>query len=793
MLTIKQGAMLIAGVVYGGQAMALSGRVINSDGEPIDAAVVDAVDRGVQVTVDSQGRFTLPLEGVDELHVEAPGYSHEVLHLHDDAPADLVVVLKVSAIEQVDVIGLPLHASTVESAQPISVLGGEALRSKQASTLGETLAGEVGVHSSYFGPVASSPIIRGLDGPRVLVAQNGLDAGDVSRLGPDHVVSTEASTATQIEILRGPATLFFGSGAIGGVVNVVDDRVPTDNTTRAAYSLSHNTVANENGLSAALTSGVSSFAFHADGYWRENDDYDIPVPAEVESAAEHEAEGHEEHALSLANSEGDASGGNIGASWLLDNGYVGLSFGRMDKLNGVPGHSHEHAHEHVDEDEEASAGHEDEAARVMSDLSQNRWQLLSELTLDAGWLTGVNTRFGYTDYEHTELHELEDGRRIPETRFTSETQQLRVDLLQDELAGWRGAYSVELMSSSFAAEGEEAFTPPTDTVRFALAVMEERHSGPLLWQLGARLERVEHDADLFLSNLPESRFGQLHFTPASVSLGTVWDFSSEYNLGVSLTHAERAPSAGELYAAGPHIATGTYELGATYAIDTSGGAPEVVMAGAPDKESSANIDLSLRKHKGSLGVVLNGFYNRIDNYYALTDTGFTTHALFEDHEDDVDGEGDHEHESDELPVYHFQQRDAEFWGAEAEANWQLSGHWRATFWGDLIRGKLTDGANLPRIPPARLGTQIQYRQSAWQAELAAVRNFAQRNVGALETETNGYTLVSAQISYTFAESLTLFLKGDNLTDTEARVHSSFLKDVAPLPARGFKLGVRGNW
>src|SRR5690606_9207090 len=244
---------------------------------------------------------------------------------------------------------------------------------RQASTLGETLKHQVGVHSSYYGPVASSPIIRGLEGPRVLIAQNGLDAGDASRVGPDHAVAAEASTATQIEILRGPATLFYGSGAIGGVVNVVDDRVPQSTDTMGEWRVQHDDVANDKLASGSITTGAGNIAVHLDGFWRESDNYKIPGAAEVEHDEhdDHEEEhGHaDEGSQRLDNSATEAKGLNIGASYLLDSGFVGLSVGRLERTYGIPGHSHG----------AEQGGAEEE---VFADLEQDRVQLRSELTQD---------------------------------------------------------------------------------------------------------------------------------------------------------------------------------------------------------------------------------------------------------------------------------------------------------------------------------------------------------------------------------------------------------------------------
>ncbi|MBQ0719565.1 MAG: TonB-dependent receptor [Gammaproteobacteria bacterium] len=789
---MKRTSIFLALLSLSGLSHAFSGQVIDDNGNPVAKARVEIIGTRKDITTDTNGHFVVKIvtDAVDEIHIEAKGYGHRILHLHGQQAAPLTITLQRSVIEQIDVIGLPLHASTIESALPITVISGDELRNKQASTLGETLKNEVGVHSSYFGPVASSPIIRGLDGPRVLITQNGLDVSDASRVGPDHVVATEASTAEQIEILRGPATLFYGSGAIGGVVNIVDDRVPRSSEAKGDFSVAHNTVANEDEVSLAYTGGNDSIAVHIDGFWRDGSNYKIPGIAELETDEEHEAEGHNDHRKGvLENSAAKSEGFNVGASWLLDNGFIGLSYGRLDRLNGVPGHAHE-------EDEGAHEEEHEEEEVVLSDLSQDRWQLISELSLDNEYLSGLNTRIGYTDYEHIEFESGETG-----TVFRNETLQAKMDFLHQEFSGWRGALSIEGKTTDFEAVGDEAFTPPSTTDTFALALVEEKHTGNILWQLGARIEKVSLKADAIEweeghhDDAEEEEHGHalLHFddldyTPFSVSAGLVWDFSPGYNIGVALTHSQRAPTASELFSAGPHIGTGSYEVGALFTLHEEEDGAHLDYTGKADKEVSNNIDLSLRKHEGDVGFVINVFYNQVSDFYYQRNTGYTSEALF-DHEEEAEA---HNHGGD-LPVYIFEQTDATFYGLEAEVVWQFATPFKLTVWGDSIRAKLDDGGNLPRIPPFRLGSQLNYRHSGWNGQVGVTHYFEQDDIDAFETNTDSYTLMDAQLAYTFFGSsgdLTIFAKGTNLTDEEARVHSSFLKDRAPLPGRGFSVGIR---
>ena len=779
---MKKSLLCMAILAASQSSLAQVQGVVRDDlGQPIARATLEVVGANLRIKTNEKGEFSLPAQVGDEveLHVKAPDFMHKTFHLNQgDQPVELV--LNGSAMEVVNVIGLPWHASNMESAQPVNVLSGERLRDRQASTLGETLKHEVGVHSSYYGPVASSPIIRGLEGARVLVTQNGLDAGDASRVGPDHAVATEASTARQIEILRGPATLFYGSGAIGGVVNIVDDRVPQGLDTYGEWRLERDSVANDKLISASGNTGIGNLGLHLDGFWREADDYKIPGAAEIENHEHHDEDHHDHSHNRLANSATEAKGFNLGSSVIMDEGFVGISYGHLDRQYGIPGHSHG-----------------DEDTDVYADLKQDRLQILNELSLEHDWFSAINTRFGFTDYEHAEIENGEVG-----TRFKNETQEARIDLFHHPLADWRGALSLHFKNNDFEAIGAEAFTPPSSTSSLAIALMEERHFGDVLVQLGTRVERVKISADNIRFDSDEHHHeadshaqDDLHLfsideqsTPFSASAGLVWDFTPGYNIGLSYTHAERMPSAGELLSFGPHIGSGLYEVGALLQLHAEDDG-EFHFDLNPKKlklEISNNIDISLRKFEGSVGFIFNAFYNRIDNYYYLTDTGLTS-----------EGSHSHEHEHDDhssdLPVFIYQARDAELYGFEGELTWQPSSPLTLRLTSDYIRASLKDGGNLPRIPPLRVGARAEYELGNWRAELSSHHYFKQDSIADRETTTKGYTLIDAQISYSFNDKVKIYLKGNNLTDEYARVHASFLKNKAPLPARSYALGISGNF
>ncbi len=811
--TVKYQLLAASFAFITSQTYALSGKVVDDKGQAIANASIEILDANKKLTTNEQGEFSFPQKQVDEIHIKAIGYSHKVLHLHDKSSESLTIVLTTSVFEHVDVIGMPLHLSTIESAQPVSVLAGDELRLKQASTLGETLKNEVGVHSSYFGPAVSSPIIRGLDGPRVTITQNGLDVGDASRVGSDHVIATEASTANQIEILRGPATLFYGSGAIGGVINVIDDRVPSNSEEAGAFAIAHNSVANEKQISAAYTGGNEDIAFHFDGFWRDADNYKIPGFAVTENSDDHDDhddhdehdDDHDEHDDQhkgvLANSAAQSQGVNLGASWLLDNGFVGLSYGRLERINDIIGHGHAGHDDDEDEDED---DHDDDAeeATTRSDLTQDRWQLISQINLTDHFLSRINTRIGYTDYQHIEVHQEgdhdddhddhddhdEDGGTV----FSSQMIQIRVDAQHKEVAGWRGALSLEAKQTKFKAVGAEAFTSPSKTEQVAIAIMEEKHIENLLWQVGARIENISLRADPIENSLISQNFDKLSFTPVSVSTGLVWDFTTGYNLGLSLTHAQRAPSAAEIYSVGPHLGTSSYDVGALFTIEEVLGKHTLQYRGSVKKEASNNLDISVRKFSGELGYVVNFFYNQVSNFYYQADTGLHYSDLLTEEAHDED-EGEHQ---EDLPIFIYQQDDATLYGIEAEFSWQITPEIKWTLWGDSMHAKLDNSKHLPRTPASRIGNRFEFDYLGWQTELSASHYFKQSHVADNESTTAAYTMIDLQTSYVLPlanTDLTLFAKISNLTDEEARVHTSFIKHLAPLPGRGISLGIRSEF
>ncbi len=778
----------------------VQGTVLNNEGHAVSGAAVKVMGTNNVAITNDQGLFTLEVKpGRYELHVVASHFVHENVHVEvtENKNKILRVSLDKSAIEIIDVSATPFHSSNIESALPISVLHGENLRMRQENTLGDTLSKEVGVHSNFHGGVASTPIIRGLDGPRVLVTQNGLDAGDASRVGPDHAVSAENSTTERIEVLRGPATLFYGSGAIGGVVNLVDERIPRSTETKGEWLAEYNTNNEQTLVSGSFNHGLGNVAVHADGFYRDSDDYQVPEKNGVDE---------------IANSAAESSGFTLGTSYLLDNGFVGLSFQNLDQEYGIPGHSHG-----------------DEEVAVLADLTQKRVQLLSELNFENNVIKSLKSKLAYTDYTHSEL---EVG--VVGTTFDNETTEVRFELLHQDFFDWRGGLSFHYKESDFSAVGAEAFTPPSESNSIALAWIEERHFGDVLLQLGARIERTEvtaaqvrlpelelfedhgehdehdshdshehgsHDHDEHTSQGMTRNFEVEHiFTPVSLSAGLVWDFTDGYNLGFSLSHSQRAPSASELLSFGPHIGTRAYEVGALFSLHGDDEHDEAAHFALTEHdiemETSSNIDLSLRKFKGDVGFIFNAFYNQINDYYYEQATGFSAGDGHDHSGHDHGGHGEEGEEEHTLPLFVFTAQDVTLHGFEAQAVWQITDEFSWRVQGDIIRASLDAGGELPRTPPARISTEFSYQGESISADLFISNYFEQTRTAVLESSTDSYVMVDANINYHFTlgqHDLAVYLKAKNLTDEYAQVHTSFLKDLTPLAGRSIALGIRGSF
>lgn len=758
------------------QVQRYTGVVTDQQGQPLKNARIHLHGRQQYVYADEQGKFSIQAPANAELHISAAGYGDSFVTVGDESQLD--ISLTAGGIERIVVAASGIHKYNLEMATPVSVLATEELSRRTEPTLGETLKYEPGVHANYYGPVASSPIIRGLDGPRVRVMNNGLSTGDVSRIGPDHAITADALTAQQIEVLRGPATLLYGSGAIGGVVNVVDNRIPRQLRANSETKLEtrYVDVSDEKTVALNHEGSGNNIAWHVDGFNRDTADYEVPRFTNDEG----------ESTNTLENSWTQSKALNAGVSLIGDAGLFGISIGRLESDYGIPGHHEEHGEEHGGEDTELDEHAEEEG--VFAKLKQNRLSMAGELYTPFAGVETLAFTAAYTDYQH---QEIEDG--APGTTFKNKALESRITLEHEAIAGWHGIVGYHLQHADYQAFGEEAFTPDSDSLSHALFALEEKQFGNLTVQLGGRIERTKHSAGTVELGHEAAMVSDLSdtFAALSVSAGLVWEFTPGFSWALAVSHSERAPSAAELYSNGAHIATSSYELGLAYQLHD--GEIEVSERNVK-KETANNVDVTFRSFQGDLTFTYNFFYNKVDDYLYLSNTGLTMEDLEAGHSDAEDIHEEEGHAGDDsFPLYQYQQQDATLYGMEFEARYKLNNAQSLNVFFDAVRAKLDGGDYLPRIPPYKTGVGYQYNGLSWSADIGVTHYARQDKVAVNESTTKGYTLVDANINYDFnlaKVDMTAFLRATNLTNELGFVHSSFIKEDAPLPGRALTLGIR---
>lgn len=625
------------------------------------------------------------------------------------------------------------------------MITGPELTRSVSQTLGATLDTMAGVNSTYYGPGASRPVIRGLGGDRIRILQSGVGTLDASNVSPDHNTAIEPLFAARIEVLRGPATLLYGSSAMGGVVNVIDNRIPE----QAPAAPFIGVVEARGGGAADETSGViataagnSRVAVQVNALHQRTGDLHIPGVARIDAGAP-----ADQPVGRVPNTDLDTSSGSAGVSWFGGAGRVGAAVSTFDTDYGVP----------IDEP-------------ISISMRQHRLDLSGELTRPFGVFTGARGRFGVADYEHSEV----SNHRDVNTTFDNKAWEGRLELPHTLLDGVTGNLGMQAERSNFSAAGEEVVTPPSITTRRALFALEQWKRGRLAVQVGGRIERQSVRLGNVSEDLPEvpgyaaSSGEKLQATARSASVGIVYHPRDDWSVGLSLAHTERLPTAQELFSNGPHGGTGAWELGA---------------AGL-GREKSLGVELSLRRRAGVVTGAVSAFASRFSGF--IFEQRLAADAIPEE----VNEEG--------LIPYQFTAKDAEFLGAEAELVWHVldlpnhAVHLQLT--SDFVRAEqTTDHEPLPRIPPFRLGGMLRYEGVHWRGGIGPRWVAAQDRVAEGETRTPGYALLDADVSYVFRLRTTtceVFARGNNLTNREARVHTSFLKEYLPLPGRGVLLGLR---
>ncbi len=638
------------------------------------------------------------------------------------------------------VTGNPLGVGSDEMVTPVSVLNGHDLSIQRESTLGELLKSIPGVSSTYFGPAASRPVIRGLDGDRIRMLQNGVGILDASALSQDHAVALDPIVVEQIDVVRGPAALLYGGSALGGVVNAIDHRIPKESLNGATgrYEARFGGADNQKNGAAVVDVGNGLFAIHADVYGRKSDDLSIPDYAKIPSQrAATDTKGR------LVNSNSESSGGALGASITLDNGYAGLSYSNFKNNYGS-----------VKED------------TVRIDQKSDRLDFATEFKNLGNIVNRVKFRTAYTDYQHQEIESGTVG-----TTFKNNGIEGSLEAGHANIGRMSGVIGYQYQFSTFQALGDEAFIPKVDTNRNGVYLYEElpfdlNKPKDFKVTFGGRVDNVEQ------ASKGGGKFGDAitrNFTPTSFATGALYNFTDQWSFATNLSHNERAPFYGELFANGAHLATGQYEIGDT----------------TLKVEKSNGIDANLRWKSGANSASIGAYYTRFNNYLGFFNTGRL-----------VDEDGNIGGDLNEVQMISVP---ASFKGIESEAKFRIYdqiGALDLRLRGDYVHATdLKTGQPLPRISPVRIGFGLDYQLNKLNARLDVLHGFKQDRVAQNETTTDDYTQVNLTGTYKLSSEyhFELFAKANNLLNETIREHTSVLKDIAPLAGRSLLVGLHGEF
>jgi iron complex outermembrane receptor protein len=737
----------------------LTGRVVTADGSVATDALVRVIALGRRVPVTESGMFLFQDLPAGSYLVEAvsPRSGQAVERFQLQAGQTISVLLELDPLFQLDELVISAGSAPArrsETYQPTSALTGWDLVRDAEASLGETLAEAPGVTASYNGPGSSRPIIRGLGGDRVKILESGVGSGDVSSQGPDHAVGIEPMAAERIEIVRGPATLLYGSGAMGGVVNVIDNRIPREMPVRAVTGSAMGlggTVADERTGAFELNGGGGSWAWHLSGLKRETGDFAIPGLA-VHEHEEDEHEGEEEWEEEgvfgvLPNSAVETERGALGLSWIRENGFFGVSLSGLNNDYGVPGHGHE-THGHGDEDQEDPGQGGEAEEGVVIGLEQRRFDAEGAWRFSDRVIRNVQGRFGFADYEHTEFEGQEIGTQFKNQQWEG---RLKVDHSLFELS--TGSFGLQMGGRDFEAMGDEAFVPPSKTLDASVFLFQEFEGETVKFQVGARAEGQR--AEEIPTGVTRNHLG------LSLSGGVNWAVNEKVSLALTAARSQRLPSLEELFSNGLHAATFAFEVGNADL----------------DSETAHSIDATLHLTEGLFRVEATAFLNLFDGFIYQEFTG-----------DEEEG----------FPVLRTIQGDAVFSGWEGSVEFDLihlgNHHLLVEGWGDYVRAELSKSSEpLPRIPPLRFGSRLRYNGGIVRADLGLTNVTTQERVSELEEPTEGYSTLDFSVGYRlFSGEIThdFVLRASNFTNQEARNHTSFLKELAPLPGRDLRFMYR---
>lgn len=663
-----------------------------------------------------------------------------------------------TTLPEIQVLGDLPGKSKFDYVPSIGELSGAQLERKKQTSLGETLATEVGISSSQFGPNASRPVIRGMDGERIRVLNNGLGVLDASAASPDHAVSLDPLTIERIEIVRGPSALLYGSSAVGGVVNVISNRILETSLEGFDGKADLKSTSVDQGVAGALgvNYGVGPWTFHIDGASKDLNDYKIPSFARTteRKATSPQDEDLVDDYKTVPNSSSKTSNSAFGTSYVFDKGFAGLSYSTYDSNYGTV---------------------IEQGVRIK--LKQDRWDAAFAIK-DLGWIRSIRFKDSYSTYKHEEIENNDVG-----AIFKNNGNEARLELAHIPIGAWSGIFGLQNNQFKFSAIGDESFLPETNNQNLAAFIYEEAKFGPWTPSVGVRMDTYtikasETFVDVDTNNSGEASRGgpglTKNFSGTSLSLGTIYSLNSTHSIAANLAYTERAPNYQELFANGPHLATGAFERGNLNL----------------HKEKSQSAELSYRFKQASTNALFGVFVQDFKEYIALSPKiggGF-----------DPDGTPGNR----DLTLYQYEAVNAQFYGSEFELQHTFNelipkGKLEVEFKVDIVKARnKTASSNLPRITPMRETLSANYKSDQYSVDIEIQRAEKQTDLAPNETETPSFNLVNigTEIPVSFNNSLIeLYGRVNNVFNTEARNHVSFLKDIAPFPGRNFIVGARASF
>ncbi len=634
------------------------------------------------------------------------------------------------------IVSEPLKEEASEAVAPVTVLSDEELRLKVGHSIGETLKNELGITSQSFGPGVGTPVIRGQSGARVKVVNNGIGSSDVSSISPDHAASVEPLLAERIEVLRGPGSLLYSSGAIGGVVNVIDNRIPNmlpEKIIGGALEQRFDSAADESSTVMKIEGGKSNLAYHLDGFYRDRNKLAIGGSAiDVKAAQDTDPTLNvvQNSKGLIDNTSAHAISGSAGVSLVGDPGFAGISINRLENNYGI-----------------APDG---SGSTTRIDLKQSKYDFKSELKKPFYFAESLRAKLGYTDYQHVEIA---DGQ--PGAFFTNKTYESRLELIHNPIGIFRGLLGFQAVASDFAAidkSTNDVIVPQTQTHSYGVFAMESFTLGAFASQLGLRIDDITLD--------PQGH-SSLGYNPVSASASSFWQLNDSNSFNLAMTRSQRAPQVQELLANGYHDATRSFELGNINL----------------HEETSYNLDLGYKFKADWVKAQLDLFHNWAGDYiYQQRNGAFINSA----------------------PVLESRQADAIFMGYESKLVFPLLGNRNGlvdlTLFSDFTRGQFVNGADVPRMPPLRFGFQVDHSKGLWNSNLRLTRGEAQTHAGNNDTVTAGYLLLSLGTQYQILNlkgaDVMVFAKANNLSNENIRNSTSYLRNYAPEPGRGIEIGFR---